>query len=280
LCILSYKTSYIHDAITHESSIFSKRINPGTNETTPRRSRPRSNPIPQSNARVTSSSVNISSKAKNTKQPSKIKKTHPSKFEEDFAALERQRELPSSLISSQEATDLLQKHYGISHVANSEGLTYFFTDPLTKEELKFPNVQSLRENLCAYGLPSTSSDISGDDFFDLESWVRCAHMIGLRGENACIPDYSGVDYKKAKAAIKALGYKTSKNSSTYVLPDADFIHYTPGQDGWNNLLEFFNHIARFGLAGLCKNDKKSALPQEETTQFLIFIVIHSTSDIR
>jgi hypothetical protein len=65
-----------------------------------------------------------------------------------------QRRLPPKLICSQKAAVLLQEHYGINHAADQQGSYYFFTDAHSNEEMKFRDVEDLRDNLCAYGLPS------------------------------------------------------------------------------------------------------------------------------
>lgn len=200
-------------------------------------------------------------------------------LKKEFDVLYEKRDLPTGLIGSQKATELLQQHYGIGFVGGTESSVYCFTDPLSNEEVKFNTLQDLRENLCAYGLPRAATNLNEEDQFELESWIRCAHMKGL-GDPASIPQYTAMTCKKVKDSIRALGYQMSKDFSLYVLPGADFHNPTMGKDGWNSLIAFINHVARFGLAEPSENDQKSPLSSEDILQFLMYIVITATHDIR
>lgn len=191
-----------------------------------------------------------------------------------------QRRLPPKLISSQKAAVLLQEHYGINHAADQEGSYYFFTDAHSYEEMKFRDVEDLRDNLCAYGLPSMEGQpIDVEDQFELEFWIRCAPMKGLINESAVLPNHCGVDYQEAKTAIKSLGYKMSKNANYYTLPNAKFHNPSMNEDGWNNLLDFLNHIARFGLVEPGNSDAKSPLSNEAILRFQMFVASIATFDI-
>lgn len=251
----------------------SKRIYPENNELTPLRpSRNRPRLIPNTSPRMASHT------RKQIEVVSKPKKTQPSKFEQEFKKLQKQRDLPINIISSRDAIDLLQKHYDISHIENPESSLYCFTDTHSNQEVQFYHVQELRENLCAFGLPSIveGSKISKKQQLDLEFWVRFAHMEQRHDEPTEVAALDQLNYQEAKALIKKLGYKISKDMSIYVLPGADFHNPIHGKDGWDNLLDFFNHIARFGLL----ESSTSSVSNEEILRLKMFITCVTTFDIR
>ena len=191
--------------------------------------------------------------------------------------LQKQRDLPLNIISSDDAVGLLQKYYGISHVAKSESSFYCFTDSHSNQEVRFCQIQELRENLCAFGLPSVAggSKIGKDEQLNLELWVRFAHLKEPHNKPAEVSSFDDLNYHEAKALIKKSGYKISKDMSLYVLPGADFHNPTPGKDGWDNLLDFFNHIARFGISeSYCMN------ANNEVSRLMTFIIIITTFDVR
>jgi hypothetical protein len=142
--------------------------------------------------------------------------------------------------------------------------------------VKFGNPQDLRENLCAFGLPPVTkgSNISKEEQSNLEFWIRCAHVKDVRDDHL---NMDVIDYKDAKSVIQRLGYKISKDTGLYALPNANFVNPIMGKDSWNDLLGFFNHIARFGLVV----STVASLPSsEDVLRFQMFVLTVATSDLR
>lgn len=178
---------------------------------------------------------------------------------------------------------MLQRHYGISHAASAQGSSFCFTDDQSNKVFQFSTLQDLRENLCSFGLPPVvqGADIGEEEKSDLESWVRCAHMKGLHGDPPAIPDWCDVmTHKEVKAVLTKLGYKISKEINLYVLPGAKIHDPLIGVDGWYNLLDFLNHIARFGAAEPKDESAKASVSDADMMRLQIFVATHTTVDFR
>jgi hypothetical protein len=246
---------------------FSKRINPDSNEITPRKRRSVSQ-TPAPVAVTAKKQTNANKKATTSKAKQQI-------FKRDFELLTQKRTLPSTLLPTSEAVNLLQKHYNISVCSTDSH--YCFADTHSTNEFKFSNPQDLRKNLCEYGMPplAQGSAISDQQLSDLESWVRCAHI-----QASNVPMFEEMNNQEAKAVMKGLGYQISKEFGRYVLQGASFSSPTIGKDGWDNLPDFINHLARFGVVKSNDTNAKSPVSPEEILRFEVFVASVATFDIR
>ncbi|KAL3789673.1 hypothetical protein HJC23_003874 [Cyclotella cryptica] len=250
-----------------------KRITPESHEVTPRRTR---------NGSRTPAQFNRDDRFADEDSPMLMRKRkQPSKYAQEFAQLQQQRDLPSFVITSDKAIDLLGTHYNIHHHCSGDASYYSFTDKHSNQELSFSTLQDLRVNLCAYGLPpiAEGSNISDKEQSDLEFWIRCARMKGLHNQHASIPEFRRLDHQEAKVILKGLGYQISKEQGLFVLPGANFHNPVIGKDGWYKLIDFVNHLARFGLAESDNPDGKCTLSTEDILRFQLFVAAVATVDI-
>ena len=221
-----------------------------------------------------------------------LKKSQPQvskkrRFQLEFNKLELLRELPKQLMSSQKALEMLKDNYNISVIedhyylpANNRddghcvlGVDYFST------------IQEMRENLCAFGLPSIAkgSKLSETSERELDAWVRCANIRPLRSsdESASVPQFVKLRPKEARKVLKSLGYTLSDNTHTYLLPGSTMHQSRLGQDQFDTVIDLINYIARFGLDDTQKpDDSDIQISEEDKVNFEIFVASVATFDVR
>lgn len=208
----------------------------------------------------------------------------------EFNQLTKQRKFPLRLLSSQTALETLIDCYNI-HVLNRGGKDYYCLPhvSLTEDEDSmldrdyFEHIKSMRENLCAYGLPplAKGSKISAAKLKDLESWVRLANVSALHSEQtANIPQDIDVRSKGARKILKGLKYAFCDKTQTYLLPGISAHKSRLGQSRFNFFIDLVNHVARFGL-----DDSKvigaDILPfsQMQRLELEVFLASVSTFDV-
>eukprot|EP00985_Skeletonema_marinoi_P028720 scaffold25841_cov66-Skeletonema_marinoi.AAC.1 len=81
---------------------------------------------------------------------------------------------------------------------------------------------------------------------ELEQWIRSAHIKEPYDEYANASDR--MKPKEVKNILKGLGYQFSKHFEFYLLPDTSCHKSQVGRDRFEELIDLFNHIARFGLS--------------------------------
>ena len=259
--------------------VFSERIDPsseGVHEISPRRSRSGRSSANESEP------VTVKSASQPKRQTNKGR-AYQMEFNE--LANSKPRSMPSRLMSSKEALAMLVENYNFS-VMKREDRDYYCLPKVGFAESEdsvlgrdyFETVQEMRENLCAYGLPSIAKDarLSADDTMALESWVRCAH-VDLVGSG--IPVCDGMKPKEARGVLKGLGYCFSDNVGAMVLPGTSLHNAKPGVDRFDKLIGLFNHIARFGLDADTP-ESKLGVSKEERLKLQVFVASVATFDVR
>ena len=215
---------------------------------------------------------------KNSNKPEKnTLKQRP--YQMEFNQLRKQRALPIQLISSQEALSTLVEYYNIKFIQR-DGVEQLCL-PLTEGDCYFEHLQVLRENLCAFGLPPMVKGAATNDEKErvekLEYWIRCANITGLREPGAVVPQEVDMKPKVARKILRGLGYTVS-SSSLYMLPGKSRIDY----DHFGNLLDLFNHIAKFGLVD-CRQymsgNPKYSFSDDDMLKFQILVVSGATYDV-
>jgi len=208
---------------------------------------------------------------KNSNKPEKnTLKLKP--YQMEFNQLRKQRTLPIQLISSQTALSTLVEYYNIKFTQR-DGVEQLCL-PLTEGDCYFENLQVLRENLCAFGLPpmvkGAATNAEKERVEKLEYWIRCAYITGLRKPGAVVPQEVNMKSKVARKILKGLGYSRCYLSSLYILPGKSSIDY----DDFGNLLDLFNHIAKFGLV-----DCRHSFSDDDMLKFQILVVSGATYDV-
>lgn len=202
-------------------------------------------------------------------------------------SLETQREMDLSQIDSGKSFELLAEYYNISELTSYDptlyGNTYFcFPDVEPTEKFKlgvdyFESLQDLREYLCAYGLPPRAkrSRISDNDVAKLEQWIRSAHIKEPYDEYVTASDR--MKPKEVKNILKGLGYHFSKQFDFYLLPDTSCHKSQVGRDRFEQLIDLFNHIARFGLSSSGDGGVSSIA---DLQRLQLFIASIATNDLK
>ena len=217
---------------------------------------------------------------KNSNKPEKnTLKQRP--YQMEFNQLRKQRTLPIQLISSQTALSTLVEYYNIKFI--QRGGVEQLCLPLTEGDCYFENLQVLRENLCAFGLPPMVKGAATNDEKErvekLEYWIRCANISALRKPGAVVPQEVNMKPKVARKILKGLGYTVS---SLYMLPGTLSHESRLGYDHFDKLLDLFNHIAKFGLVDfrpcLCENPKY-VFSDDDMLKFEILVVSGATNDV-
>lgn len=259
----------------------SKRINPNgeqVNEISPRR-RTRS-----SRSDATESELVIPGLTKSQPQAKKRR------FQNEFNELKLHRELPKQIMSSQKALEMLKDNYNISVIkdhyylpkngglAEDDGHCVLGVD-------YFSTIQEMRENLCAFGLPSIAkgSKLSETSERELDAWIRCANIRLLRSsdESVSVPQFVKLMPKVARKVLKSLGYTLSDNTHTYLLPGTTMHQSRLGQDQFDTVIDLINYIARFGLDDTQKpDDSDIQISEEDIVNFEIFVASVATFDVR
>ena len=212
-----------------------------------------------------------------------------------WKVLEPQRTLPSQLISSEEALNILTNNYNID---NNNSFARYYCLPGVESRLGcdyFETPRDLRASLCAYGLPpvASGSKLSNDSERKLEAWVRCANIESLcfsseksslvpikQTATPNVPEFEKVLFNKAKKVLKAFGYTISANTHTFLLPGTTTMHNSKlGHDQFDQVIDLINHIARFGLDTSHKSTD-CQISDEEKTKFEIFCASVATFDVR
>lgn len=265
----------------------SKRIDPdkeNINEITPRRSR---------NKRSSDAAVELSNEQNLSKQSSPEPKQALGhrEYQMSFNALEAQRQIDLRQVDSKTSFELLTEYYNFHESTSYEstssvyyGDTYYcFPGVNLTDEFKlgvhfFHNMQDLRKYLCAYGLPPRSKRVkkqpSEGDLALLEQWIRSAHIQEPYDESAIISEK--MKPKEVKRILKELGYEFNKKHNFYLLPGVSSHESNVGKDRFENLIDLFNHIARFGLSS-----REGSLNVSVDLQRLqLFIASVATHDIR
>ena len=273
---------------TFFSLLYSKRINPGSgdaHEISPRRPR-RGGAQSSGNERHLAAQVGpIANGSDSFKQTTKHR-NYMVEFNEIRENI--QRTFPSQLMSSDEALSTLVDNYNF-RILERDGEEYFCLpnvgliedeDSLLGRDY-FETTLDMRENLCAFGLPSMlkGSKLSEAQIQGLESWVRCANIAGHCEEPVAIPECVDMKPSTARSILKQLGYTFSSNVDSVVLPGVSFHDSTQGIDRFDKLMDLFNHIARFGLAASKPGDDFSESEKEQRLQLEVFIASTATFDV-
>jgi hypothetical protein len=100
----------------------------------------------------------------------------------------------------------------------------------------FHDLESLRLNLCAYGLPDPNKNIIDDH--ELRTWLRLAVFSQVQGLNR-VPSYEPLkSFSKAWNFLKKIGFKYSHITGyTFPRKEANF----------EDTYDFVRHLSRFGL---------------------------------
>lgn len=209
-------------------------------------------------------------------------------YQMEFSLLKRQREIPHHLISSQIALEMLMDCYNIQLLKSDGENKYYLPNVCSTDESVlgrdyFESIQSMRENLCAYGLPpmAKGAKLSTAKLQDLESWIRCANISTLRDVSTNdVPQYVDVRPKDARKIFKGLGYTLSDNTQTYVLPGISMHKSKLGHDRFNTLSDLINHIARFGLdSSLMLDAQDLPFSEKERLELEVFVASVATFDV-
>eukprot|EP00985_Skeletonema_marinoi_P034878 scaffold45089_cov139-Skeletonema_marinoi.AAC.2 len=259
-----------------------KRIDPdkeNVNEITPRRSR----------SKRSSEAAESSKDVENLLQ---LSPTEPKQalghreYQMTFNNLETQRQMDLSQIDSEKSYKLLAENYNFCESTSYDpayyGSSFFcFPNAAPTEKYKlgvdfFESLQDMREYLCAYGLPSRAkhTKISDDDMAELEQWIRSAHTKEPYDEYATTSDR--MKPKEVKNILKGLGYQFSKRFEFYLLPDTSCHKSQVGRDRFEELIDLFNHIARFGLSS---SGEGGVVSIAELQRVQLFIASIATNDL-
>ena len=293
ICFRFFHLSPIYTSLPH----YSKRIEPNSelvNEITPRRSR-------SGRGRGNESELLVKTEVEEKSDPNpfaqpKQQTNKNRRFKMEFN-VEPQRTLPSQLISSEEALNILTNNYNIDN-DNSFARYYCLPGVESTDDGDsrlgcdyFETLQDLRASLCAYGLPpvASGSKLSNDSERKLEAWVRCANIESLsfssnlvpieRTATPNVPEFEKVLFKEAKKILKAFGYTISANTHTFLLPGTTMHNSKLGHDQFDQVIDLINHIARFGLDTSHKSID-CQISDEEKTKFEVFCASVATFDVR
>ena len=204
-----------------------------------------------------------------------------------FIGLKTQRKMDLSQIDSDKSFELLVEHYNFTELHSYDeahyGNSYFcFPDVEPTEKFKlgvdfFESLQDMREYLCAYGLPPRAkrTRISDNDMAKLEQWVRSAHIKEPYDETVSLSDE--MKPREAKNILKGLGYHFSNQFGYYLLPDATSHKSQVGRDRFEQLIDLFNHIARFGLSSSRDGGVSSSA---DLQKLQLFIASIATNDLK
>ena len=214
-------------------------------------------------------------------------------YQMTFNKLQTRRQMDLPQIDSKKAFQLLTENYNFSELTCYDpghyGSSFFcFPEVEPTEKFKvgvdfFESLQDLREYLCAYGLPQQRAKrtrISENNMVELEQWIRSAHINEPFGEDVSIGEYftTSVEMKpkEVKHILKRLGYRFSKHFEFYLLPDTSCHKSEVGRDRFGQLIDLFNHIARFGLSS---NGEGAAISVAELQRVQLFIASIATNDV-
>lgn len=199
----------------------------------------------------------------------------------EFNQLRKQRTVPIQLISSQTALSTLAVYYNIKFIQR-DGFEQLCL-PLTEGDCYFENLQVLRDNLCAFGLPPMVKGAATNDEKELveklEYWIRCANITALRKPGTVVPQDVHMMPKVARKILKGLGYTVS---SLYMLPGTLSHESRLGYDHFDKLLDLFNQIAKFGLVDFkpfMSENPKYAFSDDDRLKFEILVVNGATNDV-
>ena len=207
-------------------------------------------------------------------------------FWSSFCDLEAHRQMDLSQIDSERTFQLLSKYYDFSKVPSYDdeyyGNEYFcFPGKTTSNKSKigvdfFECLQELREYLCAYGLPQRAkrTKVPDDAKEEIEQWIRSAHIYEPYEEDAMTS--SPMKRREVRSILKGLGYRFSKRFQFSLLPDVPCHKSQPGMDRFEELIDLFNHISRFGLSRSEDGENYSAA---ELQRLQLFIASVATNDI-
>ena len=211
-------------------------------------------------------------------------------YQIEFNQLTYQRKFPLRIIDSQMALETLVVCYNV-HVINKVDKEYYCLPNVSLEEGEdsmlgrdfFENLQLMRENLCAYGLPplTKGSKINTAKLQELESWVRCANVSALRDEpSANVPQDIDMRPKGAMKILKGLKYAFSDNTQTYLLPGTSAHKSRLGHNRFNSFIDLVNHVARFGLDDSNLHDNhKLPFSEKERLELEVFMASVATFDV-
>jgi hypothetical protein len=192
-------------------------------------------------------------------------------------------------MSSQMALETLVDCYNI-HVLNKGDKDYYCLPYVSLAEGEdsipgrdyFENIQLLRENLCAYGLPplTKGSKMNTAKLQELESWVRLANVGALRDEPSTNIPQHNVRPKGARKILKGFKYVFSDNTQTYLLPGTSAHKSRLGHNRFNSFIDLVNHVARFGLDDSELHDAHK-LPhlEKERLELEVFMASIATFDV-
>mmetsp|Transcript_30959 Transcript_30959/g.61708 ORF Transcript_30959/g.61708 Transcript_30959/m.61708 type:complete len:1422 (-) Transcript_30959:375-4640(-) len=157
------------------------------------------------------------------------------------------------VISSTEAWRLLKTFYNFKTFESDETSYFCLPDFDTLRESTFhqdyfADLQDMRKNLCAYGIPSSNdTKITEKDRHRLEIWVRCAIIDHPEQTPMKLPEMQ-FDWNDASYLLARLGCTTSNMGG-------GLVHFLPGVEENEAKLEtncfvtrfsLCNHVARFG----------------------------------
>ena len=208
----------------------------------------------------------------------------------EFQRLEVRRELPSKLMSSQDAVLVLLDNYNVT-VMQQDGHDCYRVPTVELAEGRAPRpgcdhfatVQDLRENLCAFGLPPRLAEgtRAGEAARrrELEAWIRGAHLGALCDERpVAVPHVAAPQQKEARDILKGLGYLFCDNFNIVVSPGTSCHTSKPGTTQFDTLIGLFNHLARFGLETDVVKSKRS-VSDEEILKLEVFVASVATTDV-
>ena len=261
----------------------SKRIDPekeNVNEITPRRSRSKRSSDAAASSKDAEDLLELS-----PKEDQKQALGHR-RYQMAFNCLEEKRQIDLSQIDAEKCYELLTEYYNFSYSTSYDPAHYgnnFFCFPgvAPTEKFKlgvdfFESVQDMREYLCAYGLPTRTKRmrIPDNEMAELEQWIRSAHIREPYDEY--VTTDSRMQPKEVKNILKGLGYQFNRHFDFYLLPDTPCHKSQVGRDRFEELIDLFNHIARFGLSS-SKDGGVSSVAELQRVQ--LFIASIATNDL-
>ena len=264
------------------SYFHSKRIDPdkeNINEITPRRSRSKRSSDAAELSKDIEDLLELSPKEQEQALGHR-------QYQMAFNCLEEKRQIDLRHIDGEKCYQLLADYYNFSQLTSYDpahyGSSFFcFPDVEPTEKFKlgvdfFESVQDMREYLCAYGLPPRAkrSRIPDNEMEELEQWIRSAHI--REPYDQCVTTSSRMQPREVKNILKGLGYQFSRHFDFYLLPDTPCHKSQVGRDRFEQLIDLFNHIARFGLSS-SEDGGVSSVAELQRVQ--LFIASIATNDL-
>mmetsp|Transcript_13116 Transcript_13116/g.31901 ORF Transcript_13116/g.31901 Transcript_13116/m.31901 type:complete len:222 (+) Transcript_13116:455-1120(+) len=171
---------------------------------------------------------------------------------------------PYRIMTDAQAWHLLESKFGM---LCQDGRFYF----PNQEKPIATSMTNLRNDLCAYGLPPSSNDLSDDDNVNIARWVRYAHVAGLVDGQLICPDDFGQPIKNNTDVMNILGKFGCRCSNG--------LYKIPGEKWTLSHLGVTRLFARFGIQCIPDDTPIDKLSRKDRFSLDVCFATPSSSDL-